>query len=69
MVISFLVLLSICLSSSPVHFKNGPRFLRKETAKVIIPLIKFLIYSFVSSNFLFLLKFSFLFFFLLSPLV
>ena len=68
MVISFLVLWSICLSSSLVHFKNGPEYPMWGTAHVSISLIRFLLYSFVSSNFLVLLKYSFLIF-LSSPLV
>ena len=59
MVIRFLVLWSICLSSSLKHFKN----LTRGTGQVFIPLIRFLLYSFVSSNFLVLLKYSFLIYF------
>ena len=55
MVISFLVLCSICLSSSLVHFKNGPEYLMMRTE----PLIRFLLESFVSSSFLVLLRYSF----------
>ena len=36
MLISFLVLWSICLSSSLVHFKKGPEYLTKYTAQVFI---------------------------------
>ena len=60
---SFLVLWSICLSFSLVHFMNGPRYLRKGTAKTFIPLMRFLLYSLVSSSFLVLLRYSFLNFF------
>ena len=42
MVISFLVLWYICLSSSQVHFKNGPDYLTRRTAQVFISLIRFL---------------------------
>ena len=63
MVISFLVLWSICLSSSLVYFKSGPEYLMRITARVSIPLIRFLRHSFVSSSFLFLLRYSFLIFF------
>ena len=59
MVISFLVLWSICLSSSLVHFKKGPGYLMRATAQVFIPFIRFLLVSFVSSNFLVLLQYSF----------
>ena len=63
MVISFLVPWSIYLSSSHVHFKKGPEYLARETAQVFIPLIRFLLHSFVSSSFLVLLRYSFLIFF------
>ena len=53
MVISFLVLWFICLSSSLVHFKNGPEYLTGVgTAQVFIPFIRFLLFSLVSSSFL-----------------
>ena len=68
MVISFLVLWSICLSSSLVHFNEGPEYLTKGTTQVFIPLICFLQDSSVSSSFLVLLKYYFLIF-LSSPLV
>ena len=66
-VISFVVLWSICLSSSLVHFKNCPEYLTRVTAQVFILLMKFLPYSFVSSCFLVLLGYTFFFF--QSPLV
>ena len=50
MVISFLVLWSICLSSSLVHLRKGPEYLTRDTAQVFIPLIRFLLESFVSSS-------------------
>ena len=59
MVISFLVLWSICLSSSLVHFGKGPEHLTRSTAQVSIHLIRFLLESFVSSSFLVLLRYSF----------
>ena len=62
LVISFLVLWSICLSSSLVYFKNGPEYLTRGTAQVFIPLTRFLQQSFVSSNFLALLRYAFLIF-------
>ena len=67
MVISFLILWSICLSSSRVYFKNSPEYLTRDTAQVFIPLIRFLLCSFVSINILVLQRYSFLFF--SSPLV
>ena len=42
MVVSFLVLWSICLSSL-VHFKNGPEYLTRGTVRLFIPLTKFLL--------------------------
>ena len=42
----FFVLWFICLSSSLVHFKNGPEYLTRRTAQISIPLIWFLPYSF-----------------------
>ena len=39
MVISFLVLWSICLSSSLTHFKNGPKYLTMGTPQEFIPFI------------------------------
>ena len=36
MVISFPVLWSLCLSSSLVHFKKGPKYLTRDTAQVFI---------------------------------
>ena len=58
-VISFLVLWSICLSSSLVHLRKGPEYLTSVTAQVFIPLTRFLLESFVSSSFLVLLRYSF----------
>ena len=60
MVISFLVLLSICLRSSLVHFKIGPEYLSSWTAQVFIFFISFLLYSFLSSRFLVFSRYSFL---------
>ena len=59
MVISFLVLWSICLSSSLVLLRKGPEYLTRGTAQVFIPLMRFLLESFVSSSFLVLLRYSF----------
>ena len=58
MVISFLVLRSICLFSL-VLIKKGPEYLTSGTAQVFILLIRFLLDSFVSSSFLVLLRNSF----------
>ena len=49
-IINFLVLWSICLSSSLLHFKNGPKFLTRGTAQVFILLMRILLQSFVSRN-------------------
>ena len=59
MVISFLVLLSNCLTSSLVHFRKGPEYLTRATAQVFIPLIEFLLHTFVSSRFLVLQRYYF----------
>ena len=59
LVISFVVLWSIFLSSSLVHFTKGPDYLTWGTAQVFIPLIRFLQENFVSSSFLVLLRYSF----------
>ena len=66
MIISFLVLWSICLCSSLVHFKKSPEYLTRGTAQVFIPLIRFLLDSFVSSSLLVLLRNSFLIFSFIS---
>ena len=65
-VISFLVLLSICLNSSLVHYKNGTGYFTWVTAQVFIPLIRFLLYSFISGSFLVLLRYSFFYFSFIS---
>ena len=59
MVISFLVLWSICLSSSLVHLRKDPEYLTRGTAQVFIPLMRFLLENFVSSSFRVLLRYSF----------
>ena len=65
-VFSFLVLWIISLISSLVHFKNGPKYLMREAAQVFIPLIRIWLYSFVSSSFNVLLRYSFLIFSFIS---
>ena len=42
-VISFLILWSMCFSSSLVHFKNGPEYLTRQTAQVSIHIVIFII--------------------------
>ena len=59
-VMSFLVLMSICGNSSLVHFKNGPEYITRRTAQVFIILMKFLLQSLVSRSFLVWLRNSFL---------
>ena len=66
MVISFLVLWSICLSSSLVHLRKCPEYLTRGTAQAFIPLIRFLLENFVSSIFLVLLRYSFWILFFIS---
>ena len=70
-VISFLVLWSICWHPSFLHFKNGPENRTKETAQVFIPLMRYRLYILVSSSFFFFRSPEILFFliFLSSPLV
>ena len=59
MVISFLVLWSICLSSSLVHLRKHPEYLTSVTAQVFISLIRFLQGSFVARSFLIFQRYSF----------
>ena len=61
MVISFLVLWSICLCFSHVHIKNGPDYLPRGTAQAFISLRRFLQHSLVSCSFYVLLIYSFFF--------
>ena len=58
--INFLVLWSLCLSSSLVHIKNSPEYLIRRTAQVLIPLLRFLLYCLVSRNVIVLLRYAFL---------
>ena len=67
MVISFLVLWSICLISSLVHWRKGPKYLTRGTAQVFIPLIRFHPGSFVSIILLVLLRYSFWILSFISP--
>ena len=50
--ISFLLFWFICLCYSLVYFKKNPEYLTRSTAQVFIPLIMFLLDSFVLSSFL-----------------
>ena len=61
-VITFLVLWSICLCFPLVYLKNGLRYVMRGRAQVFIHLIRFLLHTFVSSSFPFLLRYSFLIF-------
>ena len=63
-IINFLVLWSICLIFTIVHFKKGPEYLAKEADLLFIPLMRFLLQSLVSRSFLVLLKYFLLPFFL-----
>ena len=63
---SFIVLWFICCSSF-VHFKNDPEYLTRGTTQVCIPLVRFLLCSFVSSNFLVFLRYSFFLNFFFHP--
>ena len=60
-IINFLVHWSIFLCSSLVQFKKGAEYLSSKTAKVFIPLIKFLLQILVSRRFLYLLRYFLLF--------
>ena len=62
-VINFFVPWSLCWSSSLVHFKSDPEYLTRETVMLFIPLMRFLLCSLVSSSFLVLRGYSFLFLF------
>ena len=64
--ISVLILWSISLNSSLVHFKNGYEYLKNRTTSVFILLMRFLQQSLVSRNFLVLLRFSFIIFSFIS---
>ena len=61
MVLSFLLLWSICLISPLVHFKNSPEYVTKMIVQAFISL-RFLLYSLVSRNVI-LLRYSLLIFF------
>ena len=39
--------------STFIHLKNGPEYLKRMTAEVFIPLMRFMLHSFVSSSFSF----------------
>ena len=67
-IVHFLVLWSICLSSSLVHFKKSPEYFTLETTRLFIPLIRFQLPSLISSCFLVRLRYSLLLFFLSFPL-
>ena len=67
MVISFLVFLSICLSSSLVNLRKCPEYLTRGTAQVFISLMRFLLESFVSSSFVVFLRYSFRILSFISP--
>ena len=54
------LVLLIDMSFSFVHLKNDPRHFTRETTKVFVPLMKFLLLHLASRNFLVLLKCSFL---------
>ena len=59
----FLVLWSIYLSSSLVHFKNGPEYHPRGTAQVFIAFMRFRLLSLILKSFQVLLKYSFFSFF------
>ena len=65
-VINFLVLWFICLSSSLVHFRNYPEYLTRGTAPMFSLLMRFLIKCLGSKGFLILLRYSYFLFFSFS---
>ena len=58
-IISYLFLWSISWTYSLVHFKSGPEYLTMGTTQAFMPLMRFLLFSLVSSSFLVLLRYSF----------
>ena len=66
-VINFLVLWSICLSSLFVYFKNDFEYLKRCTARLFIPLMRFLLQSMVSRSVHILQRCPLLFLFPLHP--
>ena len=60
--IIFLVLWFICWSSSLVHFKNGPEYLVRSIAQMLISFIRFSLQSLVSRSFFISLRYIFLIF-------
>ena len=64
LVMSFLILWSICWISTLVHFKNGTEYIRRDTCQVFIPLMTFLLCSLILNSFLVLLGYSFFIFFI-----
>ena len=65
-VINFLVLWSIFLSSFRIFFRIGPEYFIKRTAQVFIPSMRFLLLGLVSRGFLVYLKLFFVFFSFIS---
>ena len=65
-VISFFVLWTICQSSSLVPFKNGSKYLTRETVHMFISLIRFPKQSLFLRIVFYILRYSFYFCFLLS---
>ena len=62
--ISYVVFWSVCLSFSLIHFRNGPKYLTRETAQVFILLMGFLQLDLVSRCFFLVLCGSLFSFFL-----
>ena len=69
MVMSFLVLWSICLSCSLAHFKNGPEYFTSGDSPGIYPFYKVLSIVCFRVAFLFFFRYPFFLFFLSSSLV
>ena len=66
LVSSLLVLWSICLSSSLVHFQNPRGFLTSRAAKMLLPLMRLLLFNMVLDSVLVLLRYSFFIFSFIS---
>ena len=59
-VINFLVLWFICLSSFLIHLKNGTKYPTRGTTQLFIPLMRFLLQRLALRSFLIRLRYSFL---------
>ena len=58
-IISFLILRFIYRSSFPIHFKNGPKYLIRQTVQVFIFFMRILLQNLVLRSFLVCLRYTF----------